>query len=319
MIRIVQWNSHHGGKRHKDTDPKETLDTAGFGDALAALAPDVVCLNELEIFHGYGNTDQIEILRQRLGAVAAVGVYRDGTRVTPGSSGQANAILSRWPIAHVQVLGLPGNRAAIAGVVHGVTIVSAHLDDQSVPGRAAEVTALLAWPPLQAEQIILCGDWNAAPGATELAPLVGAYEDAWLVGRAQKIATAFNTTGNTRSARIDAIFSKGLELTAVAVPDTRLHGMFPSDHHPIVATFTDPVVTEPDAPGDAITPTEASVMTACAAFAGYKQFIETWTLLAVSLEVPLEKIQAAGQIAEQLEAWCQQYGPWDPLRPRRSI
>lgn len=312
-MRIVQWNSHHGGKRDKTTDPKETLDLTGFGDALAALDPDIVCLNEIEQFDGYGQTDQIETFRQRLGFVAAVGVHRNGKRVEAGSSGQANAILARWPIESVQVKGLPGNRAAIAGVVRGVTIVATHLDDATIENRAAEVKALLAWSPLQAAPIVVCGDFNAAPGATEIAPLVSAFEDAWLAGRATKIATAFNQTGSTRKSRIDAVFSRGLTLTAVEVPDTRRNGMFPSDHHPIVATFADPpVVDDPDA----ITPTQASVMTLCAAFAGTKSLIDTWTLLAVSLDVPLEKIQAAGAIAEQLQAWCQRYGPWDVTRPR---
>lgn len=238
-MRVIQWNTHHGGK---GSDGR--LDVARFGEALAALQPDVVCLNEVEQHDGYGTDaahphglDLIEIYRQRLGAVEAVGVHANGKLVTAGSSGISNAILSRWPIAGVQIKGLPGNRAAIAGVVNGVTIVATHLDNATAQTRALQVGTLTAWPILSRALLVLCGDWNAAPGAPELQPLVSTFEDAWFVASASKVATAFNGTGATKSRRIDAIFSRGLTITRATVPDTRIAGVFPSDHHPLVVEF----------------------------------------------------------------------------------
>lgn len=80
-------------------------------------------------------------------------------------------------------------------------------------------------------------------------------------------------------------------------------------------TNDDPEPLEPPA---ALTPADTSVILLCEQFTATKRMVETWTLLAVAVGVPLDKIQSAGKIAEQLQAWCEQYGPWDLTRPRRG-
>jgi endonuclease/exonuclease/phosphatase family metal-dependent hydrolase len=75
--------------------------------------------------------------------------------------------------------------------------------------------------------------------------MTSSYYDAWAEGTKKGISVAYpgNTAGNTRNSRIDYVyFSHGasrLKLTRVQVFDTRdANGVMPSDHRPVMATFT---------------------------------------------------------------------------------
>lgn len=229
-MRIVQWNTHHGGKR---TDG--TLDTAGFGQAIKKLSPDVVCLNEVEQFDGYGNDDKVRTWAGILGPEWH-GWFANLSGVVDGH-GQGNAILARTADATAaSFIAKPlfDARVAVALTVRGVVIVSTHLDDQKAENRDAEIVQLFAWDPVRlSAQLVIAADWNAAPGDLEMTPLRVFMKDAWLA----PTHTSFNGTGNTKSHRIDAIFSRGLQAVSCDVPDTSVNKIFPSDHHPVVAVF----------------------------------------------------------------------------------
>lgn len=234
-MRVVQWNSHHGGKRSDGT-----LDTAGFGQALARLQPDVVCLNEVEQFDGYGNHDAAGLMAAALGADWRA--YTANQSGIVAGKGISNAILARLPDVG-SVLGVKplfDARVALALKVRGVTIVAVHLDNEQQASRIVETCQLLAWDAVRdASPLILAGDFNAAPTSVDLAPYRYFYKDAWVVASDTGKATAFNKSGYTKSSRIDAIFYRGVTLQGCAVPDTRpsADAAFPSDHHPVVATF----------------------------------------------------------------------------------
>jgi endonuclease/exonuclease/phosphatase family metal-dependent hydrolase len=75
----------------------------------------------------------------------------------------------------------------------------------------------------------------------------GAYSDSWAQAAAAGTASSFSGNspfGATKNGRIDYIFTSGaaaggLTLTKVQVPDTRDgSGVMPSDHRPVLATFT---------------------------------------------------------------------------------
>lgn len=229
-MRLVQWNTHHGGKR---TDGK--LDIIGFGYALRALNPDVVCLNEVEQFDGYGNADQVGIWAEALGPEWH-GWFANLSGVVDGA-GQGNAILARTAEATATSFvakPLFDARVAVSLVVRGITIISTHLDDLKADNRLAEIVQLFAWDPLRiTARVVLAADFNALPEALEMAPLRVFMKDAWLA----PVHTSFNGTGNTKGHRIDAVFSRGLQAVSCDVPDTSVNSVFPSDHHPVVAVF----------------------------------------------------------------------------------
>lgn len=230
-MRIVQWNTHHGGKR---TDG--VLDIVGFGLALKTLNPDVVCLNEVEQFDGYGRADQVGIWADTLGPEWH-GWFANLSGIVDGKN-QGNAILART--ADVDATSFVAKplfdaRVAVSLVVRGVTILSTHLDDLKAEHRIAEIVQLFAWDPLRLPaKVVLAADFNAVPEALEMAPLRVFLKDAWVSAPKR---TSFNGTGNTRSHRIDAVFSRGIAPLAVDVPDTSVNTVFPSDHHPVVVEF----------------------------------------------------------------------------------
>jgi endonuclease/exonuclease/phosphatase family metal-dependent hydrolase len=71
------------------------------------------------------------------------------------------------------------------------------------------------------------------------------HHDSWARAQSQSRAVAYsgNSAGNTRNGRIDYVFySKGasrLSLTETRVFDVRdSRGVMPSDHRPVMATFS---------------------------------------------------------------------------------
>ena len=86
------------------------------------------------------------------------------------------------------------------------------------------------------EPRIVMGDFNTWPGTTDYNVIAKTYQDAWSAALAAGTATSYNRTGATHGAsRFDYLFlSKGstLSLTSVDVPDSRVHGVDPSNHDP---------------------------------------------------------------------------------------
>jgi endonuclease/exonuclease/phosphatase family metal-dependent hydrolase len=233
-MRIVQWNSHHGGKRTDDI-----LDTAGFGHQLALLQPDIVCINEVEQFDGYGNDDKVAKWAAALGPDFS-GYFANLSGVVNGH-GQGNAILARTN----EVTSLPlartlfDSRVALALCVRDVLVVAVHLDDSSQANRFVETVQLLSWDVVQRyTKMLICGDFNAAPNTPDMKPYRVLFNDAWDACTKMGTATSFNNTGATKGARIDAVFAKNVALHSCNVPATEFApGIFASDHHPVVVEF----------------------------------------------------------------------------------
>jgi len=126
-----------------------------------------------------------------------------------------------------------------------ISFFSTHLDDASATARQAEIRQLQSWASGISEQRIIAGDFNFWPGVTEYGMMTGLYYDSW--AEAAKIGTAIgyagNTDGRTRNTRIDYVWyshgASGLKLKQVQVFDTAdSSGVMPSDHRPVLATFT---------------------------------------------------------------------------------
>lgn len=241
-MKLVQYNSHHGGKRD---DANGTLDAAGFGDMLVKLNGDIYCLNEVEQFDGYGNHDCVEIWRSKLATAHPEHVWTSlfvNISGVVAGKGQGNAIITRYPASPVFALGMKNGRSALAAQLttelKTVCVVATHLDDGSAAVRSVQLFQLLSWGVVTAAPaIILSADWNSKDGAVEQAPLQAFYTDAWKQAVKDKTNTSFNTTGNTKSSRIDAVFVKNIGIKSADVPDTHVNGVLPSDHSPVVVEF----------------------------------------------------------------------------------
>jgi endonuclease/exonuclease/phosphatase family metal-dependent hydrolase len=160
-----------------------------------------------------------------------------------------NLILSRFPLGDSDSFPLSYDRVAtqVKVTVNGRTInfISTHLDDSSSSQRSTQMGQVKNAASSLSQQRIIAGDFNTWPSAGEISKMTGDYYDAWAtsVKAGTEIAYSGNTAGNTRNSRIDYIFyshsATGLVLKNVQIYDTRdSSGVMPSDHKPIVATFT---------------------------------------------------------------------------------
>jgi endonuclease/exonuclease/phosphatase family metal-dependent hydrolase len=91
------------------------------------------------------------------------------------------------------------------------------------------------------EPRIMLGDFNTWPATSDYFLMGTPYQDAWAAALSAGMATAYNGTGATHgTSRFDYVFSSrvaALVLQSVTVPDTRVNGVYPSDHDPVVAQF----------------------------------------------------------------------------------
>lgn len=243
-LRVLQWNTHHGGY---GTDG--VYDPNRLANWIVKMNPDVISLNEIEYYTGWGNEDQparfASLLQQKTGRTW----YYKFATASGAAKGDGNLILSKYPFDIQDSMLLSYTRVVVQVAVHvggrNVSFFSTHLDDASATARQAEISQLQSWASGISEQRIIAGDFNFWPGVTEYGMMTSLYYDAW--AEAAKSGTAIgypgNTDGRTRNTRIDYVWyshnATGLKLQSVQVFDTAdASGVMPSDHRPVLATFT---------------------------------------------------------------------------------
>lgn len=242
-LRVLHWNTHHGGYR---TDGR--YDLPGLVTWIARIKPDLISLNEVEYYTWWGNEDQPARIASLLKQKTGVTWYYKFATGSGASRAIGNMVLSRYPFAAKGSFPLSHDRAATyASVrVHGRTInlMSTHLDDDSASQRTTQITELNRAARTLPEQRIIAGDFNAQAGSAELSKMKTESYDAWAaaVSAGTDIAYSGNTAGNTRNSRIDYVFpsreATALRLKSVQVYDTRdSNGVKPSDHRPLLAIF----------------------------------------------------------------------------------
>jgi endonuclease/exonuclease/phosphatase family metal-dependent hydrolase len=242
-LKVLQWNIHHG----VGTDGVYDIDT--IASWIAKTGANVVSLNEVEKYTGWGNEDQparfASLLKSKTGKTWN---YTFAQRDS-GTNGQGNLLLTIFPIDSSADHQLSYSRsvAQIRLTINGrtINIFSTHLDADSAARRTAQIAELKSWAATFPEQRIIAGDFNAWPGATEITGMTSGHYDTWAVAKANGTAVAYagNEAGNTRNSRIDYVFqSKGATLLVVKasqVYDTRdSSGVAASDHKPLMTTFT---------------------------------------------------------------------------------
>jgi len=225
-VSVATYNVH----RWTGISGRAKPDAARAGFVISELGADIIALQE--VLRPFSGEDPLERLAEALGlhvAFAVTRVHRLGQL--------GNAILSRWPIASVQVLDLTftrmERRVALAasfdtlGGGEALNVVAAHLAlvDRT---RHRQVESVLEHPLLRAGPGVLLGDMNA-----------------W---RRDKASRALARTMDEHHNRdwpatypamrpvlsLDRIYAHGAQVVSMASHDS-MAARRASDHLPIVA------------------------------------------------------------------------------------
>lgn len=245
-LRVLQYNTHHGGY---GTDGR--YDTNRLANWIVKMAPDVVMLNEIEKYTGWGNQNQPEVYKSLLQSKTGKTWYYHFAQEFGdwSSNGKGNLILSRVPFKFTDRHEIVHNgdrsvgEAAISWNGRTITFIVTHLDPDSHSLRLTQATEVTTWAASEPENRILTGDMNAWPDQTSIAQFNKYFYDSWTVALGKGTATAFSgNQGQTKNGRIDYIFyskqSPDLTVKSSQVYDTRdSNGVMPSDHRPVVTTF----------------------------------------------------------------------------------
>jgi endonuclease/exonuclease/phosphatase family metal-dependent hydrolase len=245
-LRVLQWNTHHGGYGTDNVYSPDRIATWA-----ASFKPDVVMFNEIEKNDSWGNQDQPEVykslLQQKTGKTWYYVFAQEFGQWN--ANGKGNLILSTYPIQITDRYELVQNGDRSIGMAQitvnsrDITLISTHLDPYDQTLRLAQAKEVTGWSAAQPENRIITGDMNAWPDQSSIGHFVSLYNDSWAVAAANGTATAFSgNNGETKSGRIDYIFySKGspnLSVKSSQVYDTRdANGVMPSDHRPVLTTF----------------------------------------------------------------------------------
>jgi endonuclease/exonuclease/phosphatase family metal-dependent hydrolase len=244
-LRVLQWNTHHGGY---GTDGK--YDTNRLATWIVRMQPHVVLLNEIEKFTGWGNQNQPEVYKNLLESKTGKTWYYVFAQEYGNwsSNGKGNLILSTVPLQTIDrhVLVHNSDRSIAEAIINWggrqITLMSTHLDPDSQSLRLTQATEVTSWAASEPENRIVTGDMNAWPDQTSIAQFNKYYNDSWAVAASKGTAVAFSgNTGETKKGRIDYIFyskSANLSVKSSQVYDTRdSNGVMPSDHRPVLTTF----------------------------------------------------------------------------------
>jgi endonuclease/exonuclease/phosphatase family metal-dependent hydrolase len=241
-IRVMQWNVHKTEGSDGRCDPDRVANT------IVAQNVDVVSLNEVKFFSGVcaWSFDMGERLQSLIQQKTGITWYKQDVNVYGGTSGAGNVLLSRYRPASSSSTLLSHDRgvAQIGIVVDGVTVnlFSTHVEYFNSSWRPIQIAEAVRWMSNFSEPRIVMGDFNTVPRTSDYSIIAGEYQDAWVVAERAGTATAYRGTGATHGAsRFDYVFhsnTAALSLRSAEVPDTRVDGVYPSDHDPVVAVFS---------------------------------------------------------------------------------
>jgi endonuclease/exonuclease/phosphatase family metal-dependent hydrolase len=247
-LKVMTYNTHHG----VGTDGRYNLDR--IATVIANQRPDVVSLNEVMVNSSYGNGENQpatyrSLLQQKTGRTWYYVYARMDGDWSSTSWSVGNVLLSRFPFSTTTKHELSTGAHSVAHgtiVVNGRTInlFSTHVSWDNASWRTTETRGVKSWASTWSENRIVMGDFNTWPGTSDYQIMASAYADSWAAGVKAGIASSpSGSTGSTRgSSRFDYIYrsfgASALVLTRILVPNTSSGGVKPSDHDPVVATFT---------------------------------------------------------------------------------
>jgi endonuclease/exonuclease/phosphatase family metal-dependent hydrolase len=249
-LRVMSYNIHAG------TGQDNVFDLERQAAAIEAQRPDVIALQEVDVHWAPRShyVDEAAWLAWRLGMRVFFGpIYTlppDRPDAPPREYGLA--VLSRYPILLARnhkitrrstlvpdpvpepAPGFPEVVINVRGTP--VRVFDTHLDYRNDPAvRHAQVADMIAIMKRGRGPKILAGDFNAAPGDAELAPLWTDCRLSDVLARAGRHDMPTYPADLPRY-RIDYVtVSAGVSVRAAWVPDT-----VASDHRPVVADLTLP-------------------------------------------------------------------------------
>jgi endonuclease/exonuclease/phosphatase family metal-dependent hydrolase len=246
QLRVLQWNTHHGGY---GTDGR--YDPDRLATWIVKMKPDIIMLNEIEKNTYWGSEDQPSRYKALVESKTGRTWYWMFAQEWGDwyANGKGHLVLSKYPIASIDRVAISYDRVIgdAAIVVNGRTLslVVTHLDPDSSTRRLVQAQEVTAWALAHPENRILTGDMNAWPDQSSIAEFNKSYNDSWTVATSKGTAYQYSDLapdGATKKGRIDYIFSSknasNLVVLSSQVYDTRdSSGYMPSDHRPVVTTF----------------------------------------------------------------------------------
>jgi endonuclease/exonuclease/phosphatase family metal-dependent hydrolase len=209
--------------------------------------PDLVALQEVDVHWAERSSfvDQAAMLGSRLGmTVRFAPIYRLPPLADSSPPREFGvALLSRYPISRWSNDSLtrlstqepnptPRRMPGLLDVtvdVRGapVRVLNTHLDYRADPAvRTAQVQEMLNVLARSSLPTIVCGDLNAPPNASELAPLRQRVRDAWT----DSASTGLTYPAEQPTKRIDyVLLTKHFRVRLTRVPET-----LASDHRPVI-------------------------------------------------------------------------------------
>jgi endonuclease/exonuclease/phosphatase family metal-dependent hydrolase len=239
MVRILTYNVH----RCVGTDRR--LDVARVAEVIAAQAPDIVALQELDVGRARtGGVDQAHRLAQRLGMAfhfnAAFRVeeelYGDAILTTlPERLVKAGPIPAHPRFSRLEPRGALWIAVSVAG--GELQVINTHLG--LVPREQRGQAAALAgddWLGGAARPLILVGDMNATARAGAYRIFASRLVESRRAARLSRLAPTFPSTFPVLA--IDHVFvSEGVVVETVRTPLDPLSRLA-SDHLPLVVDFS---------------------------------------------------------------------------------
>ena len=209
-------------------------DLARIANIIAAIAPDIVSLQEVDC--GMPRTAKVDQLRELAERTQMSGLF--GCAIDRREDGQyGNAILARFPVRQVGNYPLPGEpRAVLAaqvdlsslyGIEATVLFMATHLDTQSAHRTASIPLIEAALAAHSRQPTILAGDFNALPES----PVLAALGQTWTSTTADRELLTFPHEDHRQ---IDYILLRPAarwRVISVQVADEKIA----SDHLPIFA------------------------------------------------------------------------------------
>ncbi|MGH2941319.1 MAG: endonuclease/exonuclease/phosphatase family protein [Solirubrobacteraceae bacterium] len=233
-VTLMSYNIHQG------RDDEDVLDLERIASVIRAQYADLVALQEVGRHWSDVSDfrDQAADLAQLTGMESAFGANLDRDPPAPGAPRRqyGSAILSAFAIVESENVLLP--RASADNEQRGMLAVEVDLEGApfllydahlgiSAEDRALQAEAILAAADGAAVPPFVLGDFNARPGARELAPLFERFRDAWTLGGE---GDGFTFPAAAPTARIDYV----LVPPQAVVREARVPALAGSDHLPLV-------------------------------------------------------------------------------------
>lgn len=259
MLRLLTYNVHRCLGIDGRLSPKRVA------EAIAAIEPDIVLLQELDVGRARtGGVDQAEIIARELGMQMH---FHPALKVMEELYG--DAILTELPSRLVRAGPLPGFKGwrvleprgalwaelEVGGV--RLQVINTHLG--IVPRESAIQMEWLLGPewlghPECRDPVILAGDLNAVPGTRTYRRISQRLRDAQLSQRIRSTKPTF--PARLPVLRIDHVFhSPSIEVQRAQVVKTKLTRVA-ADHLPVLVEFTIRAETKPSLPADRAIPFE---------------------------------------------------------------